>query len=462
MKSKSITVLVVAALVAPAVLAVPPASAAEPTGVALTVYNNDLGLVKDVRVVNVESGIHEIRFDDVAARIDPTSVHFRALDNPDDVVLREQNFQYDLADAERLLSRYLGRAVTAVMKEGGNQSGTLLSYDQANLVLQQSGEGVAVINRAEVKTVTLGELPGGLVVRPTLVWSLQSGRSGPERVETSYLTGGINWHAEYVAVVNPDDTKLDLTAWVSIDNQSGATYENAKLKLVAGDVHRVQPEYMPMNGGIRMKDQMEVMAAAPQFTEESFFEYHLYSLDQPATVRDRETKQLSLFPTAAASALKKMTFDGARRAKDVVVSLEVANSKANGLGMPLPKGIVRVYKQGRDGAQEFVGEDRIDHTASDEKMRLTLGNAFDVVGERTEVAHERIDDRTYRQTIKVELRNHKEEAVDVSVIEHMSGDWTVTQKSHDHKTVDAHTIEFPVTVPADGTVVVTYTVRFRY
>jgi hypothetical protein len=460
MKSKSIAVLMVAALTVQPALTV---LAAEPTGVALTVYNNDLGLVKDVRVVNVENGIHEIRFDDVAARIDPTSVHFRALDNPDDVVLREQNFQYDLADAERLLSRYLGRSVTAVMKEGGSQSGTLLSYDHANLVLQQSGDGVAVINRAEVKTVTLGELPGGLVVRPTLVWSLQSNRSGPERVETSYLTGGINWHAEYVAVVNPDDTKLDLTAWVSIDNQSGATYENAKLKLVAGDVHRVQPEYVPMNGRAgRLKDEMQAMAAPPQFTEEAFFEYHLYSLDQPATVRDRETKQLSLFPTAAASALKKMTFDGARRAKDVVVSLEVANSKANALGMPLPKGIVRVYKQGRDGAQEFVGEDRIDHTASDEKMRLTLGNAFDVVGERIVTAHDRIDDRTNRQSIKVELRNHKTEAVDVSVIEHMPGDWTVTEKSHDYKAVDAHTIEFPVRVPAGGTVVVTYTVRFRY
>jgi hypothetical protein len=300
------------------------------------------------------------------------------------------------------------------------------------------------------------------VIRPTLVWSLQSGRSGPERVETSYLTGGINWHAEYVAVVNPDDNRLDLTAWVSIDNQSGATYENAKLKLVAGDVNRVRPEY-GIAGSVRMKDQMETMAAAPpQFTEESFFEYHLYSLDQPATVRDRETKQLSLFPTASASALKKMTYDGARRPRDVVVSLEVANSKANGLGMPLPKGVVRVYKQGRDGAQEFVGEDRIDHTASDEKMRLTLGNAFDVVGERTETAHQRIDDRTHRQTIKVDIRNHKTEAVDVSVIEHLPGDWTVTEKSHEFKKVDAHSIEFPVKVPAGGSVSVTYTVRFRY
>jgi hypothetical protein len=427
----------------------------------LTVYNNDLGLVKDVRAVDLSSGSHEIRFDDVAARIDPTSVHFQALEHPDQVALMEQNFQYDLADAERLLSRYLARPVTVVMKEGNNESGTLLSYDGASLVLQKENGGVSVVNRTEVRTVTLGDLPGGLVVKPTLVWTLDSQRSGRELVEVSYLTGGINWHAEYVAVVSEDDTRIELTGWVSIDNQSGATYENARLKLVAGDVHRVQPPMVPMP--VRYaKDEMQSMAGNGQFAEESFFEYHLYTLERPATVRDRETKQLSLFPTARAQAVKKMTYDGQRRAKDVVVSLEIVNSKANGLGMPLPKGVVRVYKQGKDGAQEFVGEDQIDHTATDEKIRLTLGNAFDVVGERTELDHQRIDDRTQKMTVKIEVRNHKTETVKTSIIEHMPGDWDVTEKSHEFQKTDAHTIEFPVTVPAGGSVTVTYTVRFRY
>jgi hypothetical protein len=437
------------------------AAAANGPGVALTVYNNDLGLVKDVRSVNLESGRHEIRFDDVAARIDPTSVHFRALEHPNQVALQEQNFQYDLADADRLLSRYLGRTVNVEMKEDGAESGTLLSYDGMSLVLQKSGGGVSVLNRAEVRNVSLGDLPGGLVVKPTLVWTLDSDRSGQELVEVSYLTGGINWHAEYVAVVNADDTKLDLTGWVSIDNQSGATYENAKLKLVAGEVHRVQPPMMPMPQ--RMKEERAMVGdAAAQFAQEAFFEYHLYTLERPATVRDRETKQLSLFPGANASITKKMTFDARRGAKNLAVSIELVNSKANGLGMPLPKGIVRVYKQGKDGAQEFVGEDRIEHTAVDEKIRLTLGNAFDVVAERTETDHQRIDERTQKMSVKIEVRNHKDQAVDVSIVEQMPGDWTITAKSHDYRKTDAHTIEFPVTVPANGSVTVTYTVRFRY
>lgn len=440
-------------------LAAAAAGAAGAPGVALTVYNNDLGLVKDARFVDLQKGVHEIRFDDVAAQIDPTSVHFLALDNPGQVSLLEQNYQYDLADADRLLTRFLGNPVSAVMKDGATQSGTLLSFDGSNLVLKTGG-GVSVLNRAEVKQVSLAELPGGLVVKPTLVWTLASDRAGKELVEVSYLTTGIKWHAEYVAVVNFQDTAADLTGWVSIDNQSGATYDNAKLKLVAGDVNRVQPEEVP-RPMLRGKIAFEA-AGADQFVEEAFFEYHLYTLDRPATVRDRETKQLSLFPAAHASAVKKFTYDGARRPKDVVVSLEMINSRANGLGMPLPKGVVRVYKQAKDGAQEFVGEDRIDHTATDEKVRLTLGNAFDVVGERNQMDFQRIDDRTSKVSIKVEIRNHKTEAVDVTVVEHLQGDWTITDKSQDFKKVDSRTVEFPVHVAAGGSAVVTYTARFEY
>ncbi|HEX7878441.1 MAG TPA: DUF4139 domain-containing protein, partial [Candidatus Eisenbacteria bacterium] len=337
---------------------------------------------------------------------------------------------------------------------------TLLSYDGANLVLGGK-DGVRIVNRGEVKTVTLGELPGGLVVRPTLVWDLLSQRSGSELLEVSYLTTGIDWHAEYVAVVDADDRNLDLTGWVSIDNHSGATYRNARLRLVAGDVNRLQPEMPPMP-----RREMMAMAAdagnAKQFQEESFFEYHLYTLERPATVSDRETKQLALFPQARAAVTKKMTYDGQKDPKKVSVSVEFANSENNGLGMALPKGVVRVYKQAKDGAEEFVGEDRIDHTAKDEKLRLTLGNAFDVVGERTQTDYQRINDNTFKQSVKIEIRNHKTESVPVSIIEHLPGDWDITEKSTDFKKTDAHTVEFPVTVPADGTVTVTYTARIRY
>ncbi len=436
------------------------AAGAREAKMAVTIYNGNLGLVKDVRTVEVKQGSTEFRFDDVAAQIDPTSVHFLALDHPDQVVLTEQNFQYDLADPDRLLSRFLNRPVTAILKDGSSQAGTLLSFDPGNLVLRSEGGSVSLVQRLEVKNVSLGELPGGLVVKPTLVWNLESGRSGTERVEVSYLTSGINWHAEYVAVVNDKDTALDLTGWVSIDNQSGATYENAKLKLVAGDVNRARPEFDPRP--MMAMDGVRTSMAAPKFEEESFFEYHLYTLDRPATVRDRETKQLSLFPSAAAKVMKKLTYDGARDAKKVSVSLEMQNSKANGLGLALPKGVVRVYKKGSDGAQEFIGEDRIDHTPTNETVRLTMGTAFDIVGERTQTDFQRIDDRVAKMSIKVEIRNHKKEAIEVNVIEHLQGDWDVTAKSQDFVKKDAHTIEFPVKVAADGTAVVTYTARYRY
>lgn len=456
MKKKSL----ISAVGALGALAGPALGATQP-GVALTVYNDNLGLVKDTRVLELKAGSQEIRFDDVAAQIDATSVHFRALDHPSDVSLFEQNFQYDLADADRLLQRYLGQNVTVQPKGDGPGAaavgGTLLSFDPLSLVLR-SERGVSILNRGEIRSVNLADLPGGLVVRPTLVWNVAARNAGREGVEVSYLTGGIGWHAEYVAVVNADDTRLDLTGWVSIDNQSGATYENAKLKLVAGDVHRAQPEFYPGPVG-RMT--LQAVDAAPKFQEESFFEYHLYALDQPATVRDRETKQLSLFPQAATGIVKKMTYDGERRPKDVVVSVEFTNAKSAGLGMPLPKGTVRVYKQAKDGAQEFVGEDRIDHTATDEKVRLTLGNAFDVVGERVQTDAQRVDDRTMKRTIRIELRNRKETPVTVSAIEHLYGTWTVTEKSHDYKKVDAYTIEFPVTIPAGDTATITYTARIR-
>lgn len=442
-------------------LAAGSAFAATAPGVALTVYNDNLGLVKDTRVLDLKKGIQEIRFDDVASQIDATSVHFRALEHPDGVNLFEQNYQYDLADADRLFSRYLGQSVSILPKADAAVSGKLLSFDPQSLVIQTE-RGVMIFNRTEVRAVNLNDLPGGVVVKPTLVWRLAANADGKEGVEVSYLTGGINWHAEYVAVVNAEDTNLDLTGWVSIDNQSGATYENAKLKLVAGSVHRAQPEGVPVPMMMKTLGRAMQADSAPEFQEESFFEYHLYTLDQPATVRDRETKQLSLFPSAGTAVVKKMTYDGERRPKDVVVSVEFTNAKAAGLGMPLPKGLVRVYKKAKDGAQEFVGEDRIDHTATDEKVRLTLGNAFDVVGERTQTDYQRIDDRTFQRTIKVELRNHKKETAAVSVVEHLSGDWTVTARSTEFKKTDSHSIEFPVTIPAGGSVTVTYTARMRY
>jgi len=342
-----------------------------------------------------------------------------------------------------------------VLEDGSTKSGTLLSYSGGSVVLGQR-EGAVIVNRSQVRDMSLGEVPGGLVVKPTLVWTLAADRAGKERAEVSYLANNINWHAEYVAVVNQDDTGLDMNGWVSLDNKSGATYENAKLKLVAGDVHRVQ-DRMPMR---QFKGAMAVEeAASPQFQERGFFEYHIYTLERPTTVTDRETKQLALFPTASAGANKLLTYDGQRDATKVAVRMEFENTEANDMGMALPAGKVRVYKEDVDGALEFVGEDRIDHTPRDEKLRLYLGNAFDVVGERKRTDYRQISSRSHEETIEIEIRNHKDETVDVTIVEHLWADWKILEESQEHRKENAHTIEYPVSVEANGSVTVTYRVR---
>jgi len=434
--------------------AAPAAQSAEPT-LSLTVYNQDFALVKDVRTLDLERGAQVVRIDDVASAIEPTSVHFAALDHPGAVQVTEQNYQYDLAGAERLLQRYLNHSLSAVLEDGTVQTGTLLSYDGSWLVLQGDG-GVSLVARDQLRNVEMGSLPGGLVVRPTLVWNVRSERAGSERAEISYLTNQIGWHAEYVAVVNASDTRLGLDGWVSLDNRSGASYENAKLKLVAGDVRRVrQPQPYPV-----AEDAMRSLkAAAPQFEERGFFEYHIYVLDTPATVADRETKQLALFPSAGAGVKKILTYDATQDPTKVAVQLEFENSRANGLGMALPAGTVRVYKEDADGALEFAGEDHIDHTPRDETVRLTVGNAFDVVGERTRTNFEKIGTRAQEETFTVQVRNHKDERVRVTVVEHLFGDWKILSAEPDYTKKDSNTVEFPLDIPADGDVTVTYTVR---
>jgi hypothetical protein len=426
--------------------------------VSLTVYNQNFALVKDVRVLDMARGSAEVRVDDVAASIDPTSVHFAALDHPEGVAVLEQNYKYDLANADRLLGRYLDHPVTVrLVERGGDKAGTLLSFDGGNLVLKMQ-KGASIVSRGQVSDVSLGEVPGGLAAKPALVWKLASDRNGSERVELSYLTDNIAWHAEYVAVVNANDDGLTLNGWVSLDNRSGASYENAKLKLVAGDVHRV-PKQEDLTESFL--GAVALQSPATPFVERSFFEYHIYNLDRPATVLDRETKQLALFQSASAKARKTYTYDSRRGAK-VSIRMEFENSKQDGLGMALPAGKVRVYKEDADRALEFVGEDQIDHTPRDEKLRLFLGDAFDVVAERKQSAQKQLSSRSRELSYSVELRNHKDTAVQVQVVEHLFGDWTITDHSHEFVKKDANTVEFPVMVPANGSATVTYTVRMKY
>lgn len=434
------------------------AAVAQEREVRITVYNNNLGLVSEKRSIDMPSGQGTVEITDVPTLIDPTSVHLKPLSGSAAVL--EQNFQYDLAGSDRILQRYLDQPVEAVLKEGEMKAGELLSFDPVSLVLRGSGGSISLVTREQIVDLRFPKLPEGLRTRPTLVWLLQSPDGGATPVELSYLTGGLNWHAEYVAVTNENDTGLDLSAWVSLENNSGASYPEARLQLIAGEVQRVQPPPMPMMRG-------EMMAMSPKdasqgFEEESFFEYHLYTLDRRTTIADRETKQVSLFPTATAPATKIFEYNGQRDASKVRVIVETENKKELGLGMPLPAGTVRVYKKDARGDLQFVGEDRIDHTPKNEKIRLGIGKAFDVVGERKELSHERISDRVQQRTIEIRLRNRKEEKIQVVVEENIYGDWKITQSSAPHTKKDAHTAEFRIDVPADEEVVLTFTVRSQY
>lgn len=421
--------------------------------VSITVYNQNIGLVKETRSVDVKKGAFTFEAADVAALIDPTSVHLKL----DGAAVYEQNFEYDLVSRDRLLERYLNQSVQVFTDKGDMFEGTLLSASGSELILRSTDGQVQVVAPDAVRDIRFGELPGGLRTKPTLVWSLFGEKAGKSQAELSYLTNGLNWHAEYVAVTSEKGDRLDLSSWVSIENHSGATYENAKLKLMAGDVRLVQ-EPGPFDGRGRAWATMEAQAA-PKFEEKAFFEYHLYTLDKPTTVRDRQTKQISLFEPATVTAKREYVFDQMKNAEKVQVNLVFKNEKTAGLGMPLPAGKVRVYQRDEDGALEFVGEDRIDHTPDNEEVRLVVGSAFDLTVEKEMTDSKRITDRVREESYRAELRNHKKDNVEVILVEHLWGDWQILESSHTYTKKNAYTVEFKVPVEAGKETVVTYRVR---
>ena len=429
------------------------------SSVAVTIYNQDLGLVKEVRELEFQKGKSVIKFTDVAAQIDPTSVHFKPVDVPDKVAILEQNYQYDLVSSSKILQKYVDKEIEIFTKQDKSYKGQLLSYSKDNLTLKEPEGAIRIVRLEEVRDMYFPSLPEGLITKPTLVWLLDSQVSGKRKAEVSYLTSGINWHAEYVAVVDQLDRNLELAGWVSIDNRSGATYEDAKVKLIAGEVHRVREERIPPR---LAKDVFAAAAGAPQFEEKPFFEYHLYTLLRPSTIKDNEIKQVTLFPTTDVKVKKVFTYDGARDEKRVKVELEFKNSSTEGLGIPLPKGKIRVYKADVDKSLEFVGEDLIDHTPKDEKVRVFLGHAFDIVGERKRTDFRQLGEDVSEESYEIKLRNHKEEAVEVVVVEHFRAyvNWEILESNFKYEKKDASTIEFKIALEKDEEKILNYTVRY--
>jgi hypothetical protein len=439
-------------------------------GMDVTVYNINLGLVKDTRKIRLGKGVLNLRFMDVASGIMPTSVYIRSLRGPESLSVLEQNYEYDLLNPQKLLDKYVGKKIRLYSKNPYTEREEIV---EATLL---SNNGGPIFKIGEEITfgypgrIIFPGVPEDLISKPTLVWLLENRRFNDQRVEASYLTNGINWLADYVVTLNSGDDKAALSGWVTIDNKSGTTYRNAKLKLVAGDVNRVKNEYEYRD---RMMYAAKAAAREEQFTEDEFFEYHIYTLQRPSTIKNNQTKQIRLVQADNIPVKKELVYYGAQyyyrnrhgekiSNQKIGVFIEVSNKEKNNLGMPLPKGTVRVYKNDKEGALQFVGEDSIDHTPKDEKIKVKLGDAFDVVGSRKQTSWKKIAHDTYDAGFEISLRNHKKQDVSVRVIEPIPGDWKMLSSSHDYEKTEAFTAEFMVPVPQDKEVKVTYKVRIRY
>jgi hypothetical protein len=436
------------------------------TDVMVTVYNGNLGLVKDVRQAQWPTGIHEIQYADVASLIDPTSVHLKSLTDPSALRILEQNYEYDLLSSDKLMEKYVGKKVRLYQTDGTYNEATLLST--AGPILEINGQ----IHIGHHGRLVLPSLPDNLVAKPTLVWLLRNQAAAAQKVQASYLTRGLNWKADYVMVVDASETKSDLTGWVTIDNKSGATYSNAALKLVAGTINRAEEARVPR--ALEVASKAASMAdASRDFKSEGFFEYHLYTLDGRTTLKDNQTKQLTLLAANGVTVQKQLIYYGAQdyyrtsygmpmSNQKVGVYLELKNSADQRLGVPLPKGKVRVYKADASGSQQLIGEDWIEHTPKDEKVKLKMGDAFDVVGERTQKDWRKIGSNLYEVEWEISLRNHKKEDQTVTVIEPVPGDWQVLASTHAWEKPEAHTLRFTIPVTKEGAAKLVYRVRLRF
>ncbi|WP_240664377.1 DUF4139 domain-containing protein [Methanosarcina sp. MSH10X1] len=427
------------------------------SGTEVTVYDNNLALIKEKRELELDSGVNRVEYGDVAALIDPTSVVFEDTRDNDTAVL-EQNYEYDLVSSEKLLQKFLDREITVTEKEGETYTGTLLSYDDGVVLRLSDGK---VITISEVSKVEFPD-SADLLTKPTLVWQVYSPSAGTRDVLTSYLTGGMSWKADYIVKASADDTKADVQGWVSINNAAGTTYEDARLKLVAGEVHRVVAPTSPRYEEEVEEDVAEGYSGAKDnFVEEALFEYHLYTLERPATLKNNQVKQLSLLSADAVPVEKELLFD-VTKSNDVRVVLTLNNSKEKGLGMPLPAGTLRVYKADSQGQLQFLGEDRIEHTPKDEEAEVVVGNAFDVTGKRTQTNYNRVTLYAWKESYETEIKNHKSQPQKVKILEHFYGEWKITNTSDPYEKKDAFTAEWEITVPADSSKKVTYTVEQSY
>ena len=441
--------------------------AKERTAIQLTVYNSNLGLVKETRRMVLPVGAGELRFMDVASRILPSSVHAASMNHPDGFSVVEQTYEYDLMNAKSLLDRYVGRQIKIV-----TWNETHDRRDEVEATLLSNNEDQIFRIRDEVYLghpgyKVLPSLPDDLVAKPTLAWSYSNRVKEPQELEVSYLTTDMNWTAEYALLLHPDENSSDLAGWATIENRSGTAYMDAELKLIAGNVHRVG---VARDGAAAAPMEMKAArASVPQFEESPLFEYHVYDLERKTTLKDNQSKQIRFLDAGNVTVRKEFVVYGAqfqlRKFTDepirqpVSVVLFFKNSKENRLGMVLPAGIVRLYTEDGKGSRQFIGEDRVSHVPKDEEVRLKTGETSDLIAERTQTDFRQLSAKLFELEWEITLRNHKDKEVSVGLIEPLTRNWKILSNSHPFRKTDAFTIRFDVKVPRDGEAKVKYRVQ---
>lgn len=444
--------------------------------VAVTIYNGDLALVKDQRKVKLQNGLNNLALRDVSAQIRPETALLRSISHVGSFSTLEQNFDFDLLTPEKLLEKYVGKNVLVVKTHPTTGAET---SEQATVLSANNGVVLKIGNRIETGIpgrIVYADVPTNLRDRPTLVTKLNNKTTAEQTIELSYLTGGLDWKADYVAELSPKEDSLDLSGWVTLTNTSGATYNNARLQLVAGDVNRVQQYAQPMMKAMRM-DAMVAEAAAPM-AEEALLEYHLYTLDRPTTIAENQTKQVALLSASGVPARKELLLRGADyyysssygdlgQKMKVSVFVEFDNKEAAKMGMPLPKGTMRVYKKDSQGNAQFVGEDHIDHTPKNETIRLKLGEAFDVTADKKQTEFKTLPrpskgNSAFESAYEIVLKNAKKERVTVTVQEPIPADWKIISESHTSTKATSNTATWKIDIPAEGKTTLSYRVQVKY